>query len=202
MLITFEGIDGCGKSTQIDLLKSYLDKKGVTYNVFREPGGTDLSEKIRNLLLHDSIGMDPVTEMLLFSSARSELISEKVIPLLEAGNVVILDRFYDSTTAYQGYGRQSLPIDQILTLNRIASHGLVPGLTFYLRISPDEASRRTDGSDKDRMEKSGISFFEKVSAGYDELEKKEKRFVTLDAKLTPDQIHAKIREKVDPLLNL
>jgi dTMP kinase len=196
LLITFEGIDGCGKSTQIGLLKSYFQEKNVPCSIFREPGGTDLSEKIRHLLLHDSLDMSPVTEMLLFSSSRSELIAEKVIPLLESGRIVILDRFYDSTTAYQGYGRESLPIQQIKVLNRIASHGLVPDITFYLKISPEEASKRTDGLDKDRMEKSGISFFQKVCDGYDRLAKEEERFFTLNAMLPPDEIHATIREKV------
>ena len=196
MLITFEGIDGCGKSTQISLLKSFFQEKNIPCSIFREPGGTGLSEKIRHLLLHDSISMNPVTEMLLFSSARSELIAKEVIPLLESGRIVILDRFYDSTTAYQGYGRESLPMKQIQVLNRIASHGLVPDITFYLKITPEDASKRTDGLDKDRMEKSGVSFFQKVCDGYDQLAQEEQRFFTLNAMLPPDEIHAAIREKV------
>ena len=197
MLITFEGIDGCGKSTQIELLKSYLKDKLLACHVFREPGGTELSEKVRNLLLHDGLHMDPVTEMLLFSSARSELISEKVIPLLRDGKIVILDRFYDSTTAYQGYGRSSLEIEHIHTLNSIASHGVVPDITFYLKITPEEASIRTKGSEKDRMEKSGSEFFEKVCKGYDILAEKEDRFVTIDATLSQEDIHTLILKEVD-----
>src|SRR5690625_1584067 len=96
-LITFEGIDGCGKSTQIALLREYLEKKGIRFSVFREPGGTSLSEQIRTILLHQKGAMNPVTELLLFSAARSQLIREKVIPLLDKGDIVILDRFYDST---------------------------------------------------------------------------------------------------------
>lgn len=196
MLITFEGIDGCGKSTQIELLKTYLEESNLSCHVFREPGGTELSEKVRNLLLHDSLLMNPVTEMLLFSSARSELISQKVIPLLRDGKIVILDRFYDSTTAYQGYGRGSLEIEQINTLNRIASHAVVPDITFYLKITPEQAAIRTRNTEKDRMEKSGSQFFEKVFRGYELLSEQEERFVTIDAMLPPHRIHSTIREHV------
>lgn len=196
MLITFEGIDGCGKSTQIELLKTYLKENNLTCYVFREPGGTELSEKVRNLLLHDDLHINPVTEMLLFSSARSELISEKVIPLLRDGEIVILDRFYDSTTAYQGYGRGSLQIEQIHTLNSIASHAVVPDITFYLKITPEQATARTRDTEKDRMEKSGSEFFDKVCKGYDLLSEQEERFLSIDAMLPPDQIHSVIREHV------
>lgn len=194
MLITFEGIDGCGKSTQIELLKKYFDSESIKYHIFREPGGTELSEQIRHLLLHSTAAMHPVTELLLFSAARSQLISEKVTPLLEQGRVVILDRFYDSTTAYQGYGRKSADPENIMELNRIASHGLVPDLTFYLRIDPEIAAQRTEGAEKDRMEKAGSHFFRKVSDGYDRLAEQEDRFVILDASNPPEVIHDKVRQ--------
>lgn len=196
MLISFEGIDGCGKSTQIELLKNYLNGKDRTVHIFREPGGTELSEKIRSLLLHDSDEMDPVTEMLLFSAARSQLISEKVKPLLSKGEVVILDRFYDSTTAYQGYGRKSVPIETIHKLNRIASHNTAPDITFYLKISPDDAAKRTANQNKDRMEKAGKQFFDDVATGYDQLSQTENRFVTLDATQEADKIHSQIIQKI------
>lgn len=196
MLITFEGIDGCGKSTQIELLRNFLDSEKFSHHVFREPGGTDLSESIRNLLLHDSDDMDPVTELLLFSSARSQLISEKVQPLLDRGEIVILDRYYDSTTAYQGYGRRSMDIGKIQVLNQIASHAVVPDLTFYLKISADRAAMRTINSEKDRMENAGLEFFEKVSAGYDEIAKHEKRFRVIDATQSPEAIHRIISDSV------
>ncbi|MCC5913926.1 MAG: dTMP kinase [Balneolaceae bacterium] len=192
MLITFEGIDGCGKSTQIEKLKHYFEKEGTTVRLFREPGGTELSEKIRHLLLHDDGDMDPVTELLLFSAARSQLISEKVLPLLREGSVVILDRFYDSTTAYQGFGRQSAPLNEIETLNALATHHTVPDVTFYLRISPEDAALRTAGSEKDRMEKAGDQFFKKVAAGYDQLAEANERFITIDAARSVEEIHAEI----------
>lgn len=192
MFITFEGIDGSGKSTQISLLKSYLSTKDIQCHIFREPGGTDISERIRSLLLHDTDEMDPVTELLLFSSARSQLIAEKVIPLLDKNETVILDRFYDSTVAYQGYGRESAPLNDIDHLNRIAAHGLVPDLTFYLRLSIEDANRRTLSTEKDRMEKSGKAFFSKVSNGFDELSNREERFKTIDANREKSIVHQEI----------
>lgn len=192
MLITFEGIDGCGKSTQIELLRSYLDRKKYNYSVFREPGGTEISEKIRSLLLHETEEMHPVTELLLFSAARSQLLIEKVKPLLSQDKIVILDRFYDSTTAYQGFGRELGNRDELLTLNRLASHNTVPDLTFYLRISPEDAAKRNKSVLKDRMESSGNSFFQKVVEGYDVISKSEERFHTLNAMMSPNEIHLKI----------
>lgn len=199
MLITFEGIDGCGKSTQIELLKNYLDTLKVVYVVFREPGGTEISEKIRSLLLHDTGEMDPVTELLLFSAARSQLIREKVIPLLNEKKIVILDRFYDSTTAYQGYGRESADLDSIFSLNRLASHQLTPNITFYLRIKPELAALRTQHTLKDRMERAGTDFFNKVSEGYDELATKEERIFTIDATNSANKIHRQIVELIGDL---
>jgi dTMP kinase len=197
VLISFEGIDGCGKTTQIDLLKNYLKIKNTAFHIFREPGGTVISEKIRNLLLHEMDELNPVTELLLFSAARSQLLTDKVIPLLENNELVILDRFYDSTTAYQGYGRGSAGLDQIMELNILASHGTAPDLTFYLRIDPEAASQRTTGGVKDRMENSGIDFFKKVCEGYDKLAEMEDRFVVIDASQSPEEIHSDIIRKLE-----
>jgi len=200
VLLSFEGIDGCGKSTQIKLLQNYLKNTGYKSYLFREPGGTEVSEKIRSLLLHESDELDPVSEMLLFSAARSQLIAEKVIPLIKKGEIVILDRFYDSTTAYQGYGRKSVPLDKIQLLNSIASHGIQPDITFYLKIDPLIAQKRTESVEKDRMEKSGLEFFRDVAGGFDELSKSEKRFKTLDATLSVEEIHQKITSILAPHL--
>lgn len=192
MLISFEGIDGCGKSTQINLLKEHFEQKGINYSVFREPGGTEISERIRSLLLHETDEMHPVTELLLFSAARSQLIQEKVLPLLEKNEIVILDRFFDSTTAYQGYGRKSAELQSIHVLNRLATHHTKPDLTFYLKIDPKEAEKRTSGVRKDRMENSGYQFFADVSKGYDELAKGEERIHSIDAMLSELEIHSQI----------
>lgn len=200
MFITFEGIDGSGKSTQIKLLEAYLSDKGIHCHIFREPGGTEISESIRSLLLHDTEEMNPVTELLLFSSARSQLIAEKVIPLLDNNETVILDRFYDSTVAYQGYGRQSAPLNDITQLNRIAAHGRVPDITFYMRLSVDDARARTSSNRKDRMEKSGTDFFRKVSEGFDKLSREEQRFKVIDATNEKSRVHRDIVSHLDSFL--
>ena len=198
MLISFEGIDGCGKSTQIELLKNRLLSESQTVAVFREPGGTDVSEQIRGILLNPEIELDSVTELLLFSSARSQLIASRVKPMLKENQIVILDRFYDSTTAYQGYGRNSLPIEEIHLLNSIASHHIEPDITFYLKIDLSTSEDRRKAFTKDRMEQSGKDFFEKVIEGYNKLASEFDRFVTLDATKAPDVIHQQIWEKITP----
>lgn len=192
MFITFEGIDGSGKSTQIRLLKKYFNELNRTVYTFREPGGTAISEQIRNLLLHGRDDMNSVTELLLFSAARSQLISQKVAPLLDAGEIVILDRFYDSTIAYQGYGRASASLDEIRELNKIASHHRIPDITFYLKITPEMAQKRTETGEKDRMEKSGIEFFRKVCKGFDDISGMEQRFKTIDANRPAEEINHEI----------
>ncbi|MTI88263.1 MAG: dTMP kinase [Balneolaceae bacterium] len=200
MLITFEGIDGSGKSTQISYLKDKLIQKGYRVEVFREPGGTDISEMIRSMLLNPEVDIDPVTELLLFSSARSQLIAEKVLPLLNQDVMVILDRFYDSTTAYQGYGRKSLPIEQITQVNKTASHGLEPDITFYLRLTLEEAAERTKHVLKDRMEQSGDSFFKRVFDGFEKLAEITPRFKTINSAQEPHQTHADIMKIMDDFL--
>lgn len=197
MLISFEGIDGCGKSTQIDLLKRYFESKKIDFSIFREPGGTEISEKIRALLLHESKEMDSVTELLLFSAARSQLIIEKVIPLLRQNEIVILDRFYDSTTAYQGYGRNFKNLEVINILNQLASHFTVPDITFYLKIDPEQAQERTVKLSKDRMESSGLDFFRTVIGGYEKLAESEDRFLTIDASKGVKEIHLEIIEHLE-----
>lgn len=192
MFISFEGIDGSGKSTQISLLDQYLSSQGHKVHVFREPGGTEISERIRSILLDEKSEISPVTELLLFSSARSQLIAEKVLPILQKQEVVILDRFYDSTIAYQGFGRKSFSIDQIHQINKIASHGLVPELTFYLRLSIEESKRRRANMEEDRMEQSGNEFFARVIEGFEYLAKTEERFKTIEAIGEVESIHAEI----------
>jgi dTMP kinase len=180
MLINFEGIDGCGKSTQIHLLKQYLEERGKKVQVYREPGGTSIAEEIRSILLDSKYEISAVSELLLFSAARAQLVQDKIIPALERGITVILDRFYDSTTAYQGYGRSVLPIDEIILLNKMASHGLVPEITFYLRISQELALQRRKERAQDRMEMAGYDFYSRVLKGYEMMAKKHPRFIVLD----------------------
>lgn len=198
MLITFEGIDGSGKSTQISLLRDHLLESGHKVQVFREPGGTDVSEMIRGMLLNPDLQIDPITELLLFSSARSQLVAEKVRPLLNKNVIVILDRFYDSTTAYQGFGRKSMPLEQIKQINNVATHGLVPDFTFYLRLSLEEAYERTKNFEKDRMERAGDTFFTRVFEGFEHLAKTESRFKTIDAQQDVQSIHQEILNILKP----
>jgi dTMP kinase len=189
VLITFEGIDGCGKTTQISLLEKRLTDSGYVVYVFREPGGTDLSEQIREILLDNSRQIHPLTELLLFSAARAQLTATKIRPLLESGAIVILDRYYDSTTAYQGYGRMAVPVETIDQLNALATGHMVPDITFYLDISPDLAQkRRMEAGEADRMEQSGDDFFERVKKGFDTMAVREERFVTLDASRSAEAI--------------
>lgn len=201
MFITFEGIDGSGKSTQITHLRDHLEGKGVEVEVFRDPGGPEVSEKVRDILLNPNYEVDPVTELLLFSAARSQLVAEEVLPALEAGSVVILDRFYDSTTAYQGYGRASLPPGEIDRINRIASHKRRPDLTIYMKVSLEEAKKRMGEKHRDRMEQSGDSFFQKVIAGFDEMSTREERFFTVDATQPPEKVQQQIWTHVQSLFS-
>lgn len=196
MLISFEGIDGSGKSTQIQLLKNYLQNSVKTITVYREPGGVSISEKIREILLNPELDIDPIAEMLLFSSARAQLVAEKVLPDLKAGKTVILDRFYDSTTAYQGYGRAVIDIEKVHQINEIASLGRAPDITFYLRLSWEESKQRTMHLEDDRMEKAGEDFFRKVIKGFDELAENHSRFELIDAAAPVKDIHEKIINKL------
>lgn len=200
MFITFEGIDGSGKSTQIKRLQQRLQQKKGNVEVFRDPGGPLVSEKIRQILLSTEFEIDGVTELLLFSAARSQLMAEQILPALEKGSVVILDRFYDSTTAYQGYGRESIDLHEIKYLNEIASHKREPDLTFYMQIPLEEAKKRMGQKRKDRMEQAGDHFFAKVIEGFDRLASHKSRIVTLDATLSPDEVHAMIWKHVKDLL--
>lgn len=202
MLITFEGIDGSGKTTQIQLLKEFLEQKNKEVVVFREPGGNQTSEKIRSLLLDEANLIQPVTELLLFSAARAQLVADQVKPKLDEGFIVILDRFYDSTTAYQGYGRKAASLESIHQLNEFASLGLVPKRTIYLRVSLEEAERRRAGTSKDRMEQSGVAFYKAVIDGFDDLAKKNTRFLTIQAELSIAEIQNKIREQISTDLGI
>ena len=164
--ITFEGIDGSGKSTQVTLLKGRLETLGRTVTVVREPGGTALSEQIRGLLLdHHGRDLSERAEALLFSTARAQLVHEVIIPTLERGEVVLCDRYADSTIAYQGYGRE-LSLDEIIITQEFATNHLRPDLKVLLDLAVDVAAARLLGSYADRMESAGRSFQERVWQAY------------------------------------
>lgn len=191
MLITFEGLDYSGKSTQIKLLAERLTLEKQRVLVLREPGGTPIGERIRSILLDQhSGGLTPVGEFLLFSASRSQLVERVINPALASGTIVICDRFYDSSTAYQGWGR-GIPLDAIRAINRIATDGVAPDVTFYIDIPLDEVERRIRErkEGKDRMESSGRSFYERVQKGYLDLARAEERIHIVDGTMSIEEIH-------------
>lgn len=191
--ITFEGSEGCGKTTQIEALAKALEAQGKTVLITREPGGTLIGEKIRNLLQDPSHKNDisDMTELLLFSASRAELITSRIQPALSRGEIVICDRFYDSTFVYQGLGR-AIDMNIVEQLNQITVGTLKPDLTILLdldaKIGIERAKSRQSG-ELDRIENESLTFFEAVRNGYLELAKKEpERFKTIDGLLSVDAI--------------
>jgi dTMP kinase len=168
MFITFEGIDGCGKTTQLNLFHNFLLKNKKNVLNIREPGGTDLSEKIRKILLSDTNSINPISELLLFEAARANLVENVIIPALQKNITVLSDRFYDSTVAYQGFGRE-INLEYVHLLNKMAALGIVPDITFYFRVPLNIAIQRRNSEEADRMEKIGDSFFNKVINGFEQL---------------------------------
>jgi len=190
--ITFEGIDGCGKSTQASLLLEYMNKTGVETILVREPGGTNISESIREILLHSKKGtLGDRTESLLMTASRAQLTQDIIIPNLDKGKNVIADRYSDSTLAYQGGGR-NLDIEWLIELNNYATFTLLPDITFFVDIRPEEALRRLD-SNKDRIEGEGIEFHAQVRKTYHELaDRFNERYITLDGYGEIGDIHQKV----------
>tara|TARA_B110000014_G_C19961299_1_gene497526 strand:- start:45 stop:677 length:633 start_codon:yes stop_codon:yes gene_type:complete len=190
--ITFEGIDGCGKSTQARLLLDHMNTSGVETILVREPGGTNISESIREILLHSSSSqMGDRTESLLMTASRAQLTQEFIIPNMDQGKFVIADRYSDSTLAYQGGGR-NLDIEWLIELNNYATFTLLPDITFFVDIRPEEALRRQD-SDKDRIEGEGIEFQTRVRKTYQILaERFNDRYVIIDGYAEKGDIHQKV----------
>ena len=193
--ITFEGGEGCGKSTQIKRLKEALEREGVETVLTREPGGTWLSEEIRHLI-KDQTTDAPCdrSELLLFLAALAQLVRNVIRPALEAGKWVLSDRFSDSTLAYQGYGR-GLPLDDLRQMNEFSCEGLKPDLTLLLDVSPETSCARmrsreaSTATTADRIERAGDEFHARLRAGFAELAKAEpERVITIDANGTPDEV--------------
>lgn len=199
--ISLEGIDACGKSTIIARLKDYLHDQGWPVVSIREPGSTVISEKIRLILLDAAcVGMRPRTEAILYSAARCQLVEEIIEPALEQGQIVLADRFFDSTLAYQGYGR-GLDLSMLETLHRVGSRDLQPHLTILLDISPREARRRRAPGGEDRVEKEGLAFQELVRKGYLELAcQNPNRIKTINASLSLSQVWAEVVTLVEQCL--
>ncbi len=204
MFITFEGIDYSGKSTQAKLLVDVLRQQRCETVLLREPGGTPVSEKVRELVLDKKhLELTQRTELLLFSAARSQLVSEIIRPALDAGTIVVCDRFYDSTTAYQGYGR-GIDLADVASLNRIATAGLIPDISIFVDVTVDEVIRRQRATNVpvDRMESAGREFFERVRTGYHAIAKAEpRRWRIVDGMRSVDVIHNEIVSVVQSRLS-
>lgn len=189
-LITVEGLDGAGKSTLAVALVGALRERGADVELLREPGGVVLAERIRTLVKDPALPCGPRAEALLYAAARAQLVEETLAPALASGRTVLLDRFVDSSLAYQGAGRE-LGVAEIAALNAFATGGLTPDRTLLLRVAPQTGRARLDGRGEapDRLEQAGAAFFARVAAAYDALAAAEpERFRVLDAGRTPPEV--------------
>lgn len=192
--ITFEGCDGCGKSTQLRLLSEYLEKQGIAHIFTREPGGGKISEAIRSILLDGKNSeMTDECEALLYSASRVQHLADRVEPALKEGKLVVCDRYVDSSLAYQAYAR-GLGVDFVTKINAFALENYLPDVTVFIDLSPADAFKRKHGADEnDRLEQAGMSFHEKVYEGYKTLARENpNRFAVVDGKKTPEEIFADV----------
>jgi dTMP kinase len=205
LFITFEGTEGCGKSTQIKALAARLQREGQQVLQTREPGGTPLGEAVRHLLQHDEAGegMSPEAELLLFTASRAQLTRERILPAIAKGEIVLCDRFMDSTTVYQGVARQ-IDTEAVATINRFAVGEARPDLTILIDLSPEVGMARVHARSNgqlDRMEQEAIEFFQAVRAGYLKLAESEpQRFLVLDGTASVEALEQQIWAAVQPRL--
>lgn len=201
LFITMEGPDGSGKSTQIDAIKSFFESRGERVLVTREPGGTQISEKIRALLLdRENAEMDPMAEALLYAASRAQLVSQVIQPALEEGVHVICDRFVDSSIAYQGFGRGLG--DCVSIINAYAVNNCMPDITFLMKLNPEVGKARINSSDLDRIEMEKIDFHNRVFSGYETLEMEfPDRIVGIDATRNIEEISDEIITYIERLFN-
>jgi len=201
-LITIEGLDGAGKSTLALGLNAALGERGVRVGLLREPGGVELSERIRALVMDPALNVDARAEALLYAAARAQLVRERLGPMLQAGVTVLLDRFVDSSLAYQGAGRE-LGIEEIRAINRFATDAVAPDRTLLLRIDPaaGRARQRARAGEPDRLEREDEAFFARIAGAYDELAAAEPgRVRVLDATLPPARVLADALGAIEDLL--
>ena len=201
MLITFEGIEGSGKSTQLNLLHDYLKAKGYSVVKTREPGGTTLGEALRKVLLRKDLQVLSLSELLIFMAIRAQHVEEVITPALADGKIVLCDRFVDATFAYQGFGR-NIDLGIIETLNRLVTKGVRPNLTILLDCDVETGlGRKAEGHEMDRFEQETVSFHRRIQEAYIKLSQEEaKRFFIVDGRLSVSEGQEKIREKVERLL--
>lgn len=200
LFITFEGPDGSGKTTQIDRLKTFIQNKGYDAILTREPGGTAIGEKLREIVLDKNyMEMDYMTEALLYAAARAQHVAQVIKPALEAGRTVICDRFMDSSIVYQGYGRKLG--DCVRIINEYAVRSCFPDITFLLKVDPEIGKGRIKTDDQDRLELEKLDYHKEVFQAYEELEKKyPERMIGIDAGRSIDEISREIQEHIDRLL--
>ncbi len=197
--ITIEGCEGVGKSTQLALLKEYFANKGIDAIFTREPGGTDIAEQIRGIILNaNNKALTPVTELLLYAAARRQHTEEKIIKALQEGKVVVCDRYADSTVAYQGYAR-NLDKDLIESLNQIAMANVKIDLTLFLDLDPEKGFARKGGADKnDRLENEKIDFHKRVYQGFVAIAEKDKeRVARIDSSVSKEEVFAQIVKAIE-----
>jgi dTMP kinase len=208
LFISFEGVEGSGKTTQIHLLAGHLKNLGKTCVVTREPGGCPIADQIRHILLHPaSHGLVPMAELLLYAAARAQHVEEIIKPALSAGHIVLCDRYIDATLAYQGFGR-GLDLALIEQLNQLAAGGVRPHATILLDLPCQQGLQRarqrnshSEGPDEDRFEQESLLFHQRVQDGYLQLARKDpERFYTVSAEGEPQEIARRIRQVVDGLL--
>ncbi len=191
--ITFEGCDGCGKSTQLKMLSDYLSKNNIPHIFTREPGGGKISEAIREILLNGKNSeMTDECEALLYAASRVQHLHDRVQPALDKGELVVCDRYVDSSFAYQAFAR-GLGVDFIGKINAYAIENYSPDLTIFIDLSPEEAFLRKHGADEnDRLEQAGMAFHNKVYEGYRELAKTQERIVTVSGRQNPDEVFSDV----------
>ncbi len=201
LFITFEGLEGAGKSTQIKKVEKHLASKGFASIVTREPGGTFIGDELRDILLDiENKDIDYKVEALFYAASRAQLVSKVIKPALQNGKFVLSDRYIDSSLAYQSYGR-GLPLDLILECNKWAISDMMPDITFLLRLGAEEGLRRCQDRTADRIESESLDFHQRVENGYDELAQMYKdRYRVIDAKSDPEIVSQKIIEEIDKLL--
>ena len=200
LFISLEGPDGSGKSTQLVVIEKFLSGKKLNTVITREPGGTGISEKIRELLLDKcNIEMDGRTEALLYAAARAQLVGEVIKPALARGDIVVCDRFIDSSIAYQGYGRNLG--EHVRNINEFAVAGCMPDITFLFKLDPKIGKLRIGNESRDRLESEQADFFESVLNGYAELERLyPERIVGIDASCSIEEVSEKVRSRLDAIL--
>ena len=199
-MITLEGSEGVGKSTNLEVVCKFLEEKRIRYAVTREPGGTEIAEQIRDLLLSETREiMDGLTELLLIFAARNQHLKQKILPELDQGLWVVSDRFTDASYAYQAFGR-SIAVEKVDALRQLVQEGFNPDLTLLLDVEPDISQRRISDRELDRIEKENLEFYQRVRAGYLDLAEKFERIKLIDASKSLESVGSEIRRHLSEFI--